>query len=231
MSYILDAIVIIIIAVTVVLSAKKGFVRTIIEVIGFIAAIVIALSLSTPIANFIYQTTIEPSIVKTVENVAVETSNEVSGAVDAVWQKMPKFITESNFLGLSKDNITQQIEGETASGAMQVADSISHSFVKPVATKLLSTLISVILVVVLLFVVKILAKLLNKLFSFSLIGDINKTLGGVVGLIKGLAFAIVFCMIISLIVSFTKNGFLIFTYDTINASYLFKFLAGLAPFI
>lgn len=231
MSYILDAIIVLIIVITVVLSAKKGFVCTLIEVIGFIAAIVIAISLSSPISNFIYQSAIEPVVVKTVENVATETASGASDAVDAVWEKMPKFITESNFFGLSKESISQQVVGETTSGAMEIADSISNSFVKPTATKLLSGLISVILVVILLFVVKILAKALNKLFSFSIIGDINKTLGGVLGLIKGLAFAVVFCMIITLIISFTKNGFLIFTYDTINASYLFKFLAGFSPFI
>ena len=53
MSYILDAIIVLIIVITVVLSAKKGFVCTLIEVIGLIAAIVIAISLSSPISNFI----------------------------------------------------------------------------------------------------------------------------------------------------------------------------------
>ena len=51
MSYILDAIIILIVLFYVFISAKKGFVRTLIEVVGFVAAIVIAFTVSTPIAE------------------------------------------------------------------------------------------------------------------------------------------------------------------------------------
>ena len=231
MSYILDAILVLIILITVFISAKKGFVRTLVEVVGFVAAIFIAFTFSSPIASGVYGKMVEPVIVKTVENVSTDTANNASDAVDAVWQKMPAFVTESSFLGLSKENISQQVESETANGVTELAKSVSNSFAKPVITKLLSVLISVILVVALIFVVKIAAKYINKLFSFSLIGTINKTLGGILGLVKGVALAVVFCMIITLIISFTKNGFLIFTYDAIKSSYIFKFLAGFSPFI
>lgn len=231
MSYILDAIILLIILITVFMSAKKGFVRTLIEVVGFIAAIFIAFTFSSPIANVVYDKMIEPTVERTVAGVATDAADSTTAAVNAVWQKMPSFVTESNFLGLSKETVSQQVENETSNGSVALADSISNSFAKPVITKLLSVLFSVILVVVLIFVVKFLAKYVNKIFSFSLIGTINKTLGGILGLVKGTAVAVVFCMIVTLIISFTKNGFLIFTYDAINSSYLFKFLTGFSPFI
>lgn len=231
MSLILDAIIILIILFFVFLSAKKGFVRTLIEVVGFVAAIVIALTLSSPIANVTYDKLIMPSVVKTVQNIANDGVANATNAIDAVWEKMPGFITDSSFLGLSKENITSSVQEQTATSTEQLAQQISDSFVKPAVTKLISLLISVVLVVVVLFVVKILAKYINKLFSFSVVGDINKTLGGVLGVVKGAAVAVIFCLIISLIVSFTKDGFLIFTYDNINSSYIFKFLMGLSPFL
>lgn len=230
MSIILDAIIVLIILLFVFLSAKKGFVRTLIEVVGFIAAIAIALSLSTPIANFCYDKTVNPIVAKTVQSAIDEGSSNATEAVDAVWNKLPSFLTESSFFNLSKENISNSINGEIAADTTQLINSID-SFVKPAISKLLSVIISVILVVVLLFVVKLLAKVVNKIFSFSVIGDINKTLGGILGLVKGAAVSVIFCMIISLILSFTKNGFLIFTYDAINSSYLFKFIMGLSPFL
>lgn len=231
MSYILDAIVVLIILFFAFLSAKKGFVRTLVEVVGFVAAIIVALALSTPVADFAYDKAVEPVVTKTVEAAVSEGAANANSAVDAVWNKMPTFLTESNFLNLSKESITATINEEVTTGTAELASTISDSFVKPAVTKLLSVLISVILVVVLLFVVKILAKYVNKLFTFSVIGDINKTLGGILGIVKGAAVAVVFCLVISLILSFTKNGFLIFTYDAINSSYIFKFLMGLSPFI
>ena len=138
MSYILDGILILIIAITVFMSAKKGFVRTLIEVVGFVAAIVIALTMSSPISNGVYKSMIEPAVVKTVNNVASDTANSANEAVDAVWEKMPAFITESSFLGVTKDNVTQQVANDTANGVTAIADSVSETFVKPIVTKLLS---------------------------------------------------------------------------------------------
>lgn len=225
MPIILDLIIVLIICIFVFLSAKKGFVRTLIEVIGFVAAIVVALSISAPVASFCYDTAVEPIITKTVENSINETISNTGDAVDTLWNKLPSFLTESSFINLSKNDLYSASSNQT-----DIAVSV-NSFLKPAICKILSAVISVILVVALLFVVRILAKLINKLFSFSIVGNINKTLGGILGLLKGFAVAVIFCMFVSLILSFTKNGFLIFTYDTINSSYIFKFLMELSPFI
>lgn len=231
MSYILDAIIIFIILLFAFLSAKKGFVRTLIEVIGFVAAIVVALTFSSPISNLVYDSSIHPIVAKTVESAVNEGAVNANAAIDAVWNKMPVFLTESSFFDLSKENISNTVNQNAAENTTALTNVISDSFVKPAVTKLLSVLIAVILVVVLLFVVRILAKYINKLFTFSVVGDINKTLGGLLGLVKGAAVALVFCLVISLILSFTKNGFLIFTYDAINSSYIFKFLMEFSPFL
>lgn len=231
MSLILDAIIVLIILIFAFLSSKKGFVRTLIEVVGFVLAIVVAIGLSTPIANGIYDATVQPIVAKTVESALNEGNATANAAVDAVWDKMPAFLTESSFFGITKENITSTITDEVSANTADVINSISNSFVKPIVTKLLSVLLSVVLLIVMLLIVKLLAKYINKLFTFSVIGNINRTLGGILGVVKGMAIAVIFCLIISLILSFTKNGFLIFTYDAINSSYLFKFLIGLSPFI
>lgn len=228
MSYILDAIVILIVLFYVFISAKKGFVRTLIEVVGFVAAIVIAFTVSTPIAEVSYDSFIYPSIA---ENVEVTGKDNINDAADAVWDKLPKFITENSFFGVSKDNVTASAEDEFANQSDSIAQSISDKMIKPTVVKLLSVIVSFVLVIILLFVAKILAKYVNKLFTFSIVGDINKFLGGALGVVKGAAIAIIFCLVISIILSFTKGGFLIFTYDAINSSYLFKFLMGFSPFI
>ncbi len=230
MSLILDAFVILIIFIFIFLSAKKGFVRTLIEVVGFVAAIAIAFSLSTPVAGFIYDKTIDPAVDKTIQSAVDEGNESVNTAVDALWNKMPGFLTGSNFFNLSKDNVLESVNNGVSANATELSHTISNNFLKPVVTRTISTLISVILVFALLLLVKFLAKHINKLFNISVVGKINKTLGAILGIFKGVSIAIVFCMVISLILSFTKNGFLFFTYDAIESSYIFKFLIGLSPF-
>ncbi len=231
MSYILDAIIILIILITTIISAKKGFVHTLIKVVGFVASIVVALTLSSPLATLTYDIIIEPVVINTAKSAVNDTTSTAENAVDTVWKKMPTFVTENRFLQLSKDNITDDIQTKSENNSEKMAQNISDTLVAPVTIKLLSALYSAILVIALLFVVKFLAKYLNKLFNFSVVGKLNKTLGGILGIVEGLAISIIFCLIISLILSFTKDGFLIFTYNSINESYLFKLLIGFSPFL
>lgn len=56
MSLVLDVTVVLFIAVVAWLSAKKGFVRSLVEVIGFALAIFISVEISLPISNFISET-------------------------------------------------------------------------------------------------------------------------------------------------------------------------------
>lgn len=231
MSYIIDIIIILVVLLFVFLSAKKGFVRSIVEVVGFIAAIIIAFTFSSPIADIVYDKMVEPTVVKNVESVVVDVANETDTAIDTVWGKMPDFITENNYYSISKEKVTSDIQVHSENSTNSLAKNISLSLVKPVTTRILTGVISIVMVTVLLFIVRFVAKPINKLFTFSVVGDINKVLGGLLGLVKGLAIVIVFCLIISLILSFSKNGFLFFTNDIIEDTILFKYIMEFLPFL
>ncbi len=226
MGIILDLIVVAIVAVMVFISAKHGFVRTLIEVVGFIAALFIAFTFSTPIANGTYDKIIAPAVINAVEGAA---NDATSSAADAVMATVPDFISNNaESFGLSSEQLAQKISG--AANISETAATVSENLFKPIAVKVLSLVVSTIMIVVLLFVVNTLAKLLNKIFSFSLVGKLNRTLGGVVGFFKGILLATVFCMIVGVIVSFTKNGFLIFTKEAIEASTIFGTICDMLPF-
>lgn len=231
MWYILDGIIILIVLAFVFLSIKKGFARSLIEVIGLVAAIVIAFTCSAPIASFIYDNAVEPSVINTVESTVNDATNDAKDAVDAVWNKMPVYITESEFLDLSKQELINSVESDITNETQEIAKNISVSFVKPITTKILSMVVSTIIVIVLIVIVGIIARQFNKIINKTVIGGANKALGGILGLIKGVAASTVFCLIISTILHLTKNGFWIFTYDVINSTYIFKYLMEFSPFI
>lgn len=225
-SIILDLIVAFIVVFFALLSAKKGFVRTLVEVVGFGAAIILAFNFSTVVSDFIYDKAIEPSVFKTVNQITDSTETVIDDTVNTVLDKMPNFITESNYFNISKTDAVDLVKQDTATqnGETVLANSISKNVVKPPVVKLLSLILSIVFIAVFIFVVKFLAKFINKIFSISVIGSLNKFLGAVIGIVKGVAVSLIFCLLISLILSFTKNGFLIFTNESINSSYLFKFL-------
>lgn len=229
MSIILDLIVLAIIVLTVLISAKRGFVRTAVELVGFIAAVFISFTISTPLANTTYDKIIEPSIVSSVTSAAGTVMEDSSvAAVDGFWDGMPTWIRNGiEKSGVSKESLDGIITANIGNGVQSTVETASQSVIKPVVTGTLSLIYQVIFLIVFLALVKPLAKLINKLFSFSIIGTANRVLGGVVGIPKGIIYAIAFCLIIMLIVSFTGKGFLIFTSEAMEKSHFFSFINSL----
>ena len=223
MSVVLDIIVLAIILVTVFLSAKRGFVRVLIELVGFVAAVFISFTISTPLADMTYDKIIEPPIVASVGDV---TGDSVEETVNSVWDALPGFVQNSaERFGITTESLNESISSNIGNGAESAVKNASQELIKPLVTKPIALIYIVISVIIMLFVVKILAKVVNKMFSFSLVGTANRVLGGIVGIPKGIIMAMVFCLVISLIVSFTTNGFLIFTDEAMEKSWFFSHLS------
>lgn len=225
MHLVIDLIVLAIIVLNVILSSKNGFVKTLIELVGFVLAIVISLSVSSPIAGFIYDKTVEPAIVSSVTE---KVSDSADNASEQLWISLPSFIkNNAEKLGLTSDKIAEDFENNSKDNIKQTATKISQDAVKPVFVKIISVAVAAVLFIILMLVVKFLAKFINKLFSFSIVGKLNTTLGAVLGFGKGVLIAIAVCMIITFIVSLTTKGFLIFTREAIDKTYIFNFLSGI----
>lgn len=231
---ILDLIIVAIVGIFIIKSAKHGFVRTVVELVGYFLAIYIAFTAGGILADSVYDFAIEPSIVESVaDKITLSADSCTDDVVDEVWHSLPDFIvhTAENFNVTShtlKNTLDKSII--THSSSTQIAQSVSTTVVRPIAVPLIKTIFSIVLFIVLMFVVKILARIINKVFSLPIIGGLNKTLGGVIGLFKGLIFAFVFVTVILFIMSFFENGFLIFTNENIEKTLLFKFLADFSPF-
>ena len=216
MNYLLDLIVIAIIAAVALISARRGFVRVVIELAGFIAAILITLTISTPLASLTYDKIIEPPIVSSVSKA---TGDSVTQITDDTWNALPEFIRKySENAGFSKESINKSINENMGNGAEGATRAASQNVVKPIVSRLLTLIYALLIMIVL---VKLLAKFLNGIFSFSIIGKLNRILGGIAGIPKGIIIAMLFCMIISLIVSLTPGGFLIFKTEAMEKSWFF----------
>ena len=78
MNFLLDLIVLAIIAAVALISARRGFVRVAIELVGFIAAIFITFTISTPLASLTYDKIIEPPIVSSVSKATGDSVTQIT---------------------------------------------------------------------------------------------------------------------------------------------------------
>ena len=254
-SFLLDLILAVIICVSVFLSARRGFVRTFVEAVGFIAAAVLVFTVCTPLASATYDKIIEPPILETVSKEVNENfkdtlaeipdfdiesekvdeiKSQLSGSVDEVLKSLPPFVR--NYIDkadINADELLNNAEDIVENGAtvedtaQKITKDISQNKIKPLIVSVLSYIYSFVLFVISLFLVKILARILNKAFSFSLAGKLNTALGGVCGFAKGVIFALLLCVIIYAVISFTQNGIWIFTIENIDKTFIFKYLISL----
>lgn len=254
-SLLIDLILLIIIGISVYFAARRGFVRTFIEAIGFLAAGILALTICTPLANTTYDKMIEPPILEmateqvdasfedTLEKIPDfeinskeynEFKEKMNGSIDEIFASLPDFAKNYiNQSGMKPEEILESADevvndGLTIEDASQkLAKSISQNKIKPLVVQVLSVVYSSVILVLSLLIVKILAVALNKAVSFSIAGKLNVTLGGVCGLVKGLIFALLLCVGIYIFVPFTENGIWIFTLENIEKTLIFKALISL----
>ncbi|MBQ3817418.1 MAG: CvpA family protein [Clostridia bacterium] len=228
MSIVIDVLILAIIIICAYISAKHGFVRSVIEIAGFLAAVWITFLVASPMANYCYDKFIHKEIVNSATD-AAESYGEKSS--NAIWDSLPEVIkNNSERIGISSEDFIEKTVSGISSGAKSSVEAASKEIIKPVIVKVLGLLFSVIILIILMIIVKFLAKLLNKLFSFSIVGKLNRMLGGIAGAAKGVIVAFAFCLVISLIISFTKNGIFFFTEENIDKTVIFKFLLSFSPF-
>ena len=75
MNWILDGIILLIVLLCIISSYKKGFIKSVLELLGFVAAIILSFYISAPVAEFVYDKTIEPAITTTLIDTANEANN------------------------------------------------------------------------------------------------------------------------------------------------------------
>lgn len=228
MNYIIDIIFVAIVLIFAFLSARKGFVRTAVEVVGFIAAFMLATSVAKPIANFTYDTFIEKTVVTTAQQQA---EKEAENTVNSIWNGLPDVIKSgSEKFGFTKDKITEKVTKSASEVSKEKAQEYSDKVIRPGVVKLIAMIVSTILSIVLIIIVKAMAKLANRLFSISMLGRINRTLGFLLGGCKGIIIGVLFCMVIKIFVDISDNGILIFTKDAVSSSHVLKAISSVIPF-
>ncbi len=195
MSIILDIILIAIFAAYVLFAAKKGFVRTLLELVAVVAAIFLSFQISPVIAQTAYDGFVEKQIVTALEEQIDENidSLSVTEKTNAVLDAIPDFaVSLASSAGVEISDIKDQISAQKFD-SQNLAQSLVDKIAEPIVVGALKIIIFILLAVVLMIVLKIAAKYISKLFDIPVVKSLNKSLGGVLGAIKGALVLLVIC--------------------------------------
>lgn len=220
MSYVYDIILILVIFTFFISGMRRGFLRSIISLVGNILSIVLAGFLASYFSEWIFDIFMRPNITTKVYNVLQDTiGQDLQTRNQAIFSIFPSFVSNSlSCYGLSAQSINSSISSASQSTALQVVNAIA-----PIIVNFMRTIIFTILVILLSFVVRRITWMVGRIARLPILKQIDQLLGGFLGLIKCALFIFVFCTIIYIMVPMLENTPELLSRKTINATYVFKY--------
>lgn len=221
MGIFLDVLTVAVFILTIYHAYKKGLLKAVIELLGFVVSYIVAFALSDPLGAWINKTFLN----KIIHGTIAQTQAEHGTASQTV--AFTKFLSGfPSAVANSLKNVTPQISSIGA----KTADSIVDAVTKPLADVISRGIAFFIILALCLFLVRIVARLSDTVFHIPVIGTLNSLGGALVGVAEAMLIMIIISTLVSLMVTLfalEKNPPV--TSSAINSTYIFKYVHNVNP--
>lgn len=199
-SIILDVIILAILAVSVFLAYKKGFIKTLFSLVGGLIAVILALHLCAPVSTWLNEKFIEPAIRTTVltavnGSALAQSYDEAINSIDVVdrLQEMPESLR--SFLETLNVDVNSIVASanKVQEDSVAVREKLIDSIVTPVSETLSKAIALIGLIVVFFVLLFVASRLLDAVFRLLPFGKkFNKAGGIIFGALRGILVVLVF---------------------------------------
>ncbi len=207
MAYIVDIIIIAIFLISLVVSYKKGFFKSLFDLVGTLVSLIAARILSSTLAPQGFDMFIREPARLTLTNTLGEIGTTDYGAqAESAINSIPEaFNGIMSFVGIDRQAILDKISSsEFANG--NLVDNIMENIITPVGTAIIQFVLFVLLAVVIILALKVAVRVLDFIIKkLPVVSSVNKGLGVVIGVLRGLITVIIVSSIIGTVVSFIGN--------------------------
>ncbi len=196
MAFIIDIIIIAVIALCTFLGYKKGLIKLAVGILGFFLAIIIALVLYTPISNFIINNT---NVKDNIKNAISDTVKSYVIKEESAEGKEKQ--QESKVMVTYIDGIVAKQKEMIVTGEKELIDTVSDNVAVNIIRIGVALAVFIISKLILIFI-NVFADLIGKL---PIIKQFNKAGGTIYGVIQGILIVYIVFAIISLIAPMLNN--------------------------
>lgn len=196
---IIDIVLFVIVAVVAVVSAKKGFLMTLFNIIAYAVAGVVSKLFCSPVAEYLYDGYFSEKVLAKLNSLMPsgsaegELSTVVTNAVDTLPAYIKALIEHFDVVSFMNDS--------SAAESVYTVDMIESVYLAPAVTNVLSIVASVALFVLFSFVLRMVFTLVNKAFTskkHKIIKSTNTLLGAAFGVVKGSAIIAILAAIVNI---------------------------------
>lgn len=226
MTNIIDIALITVILVFLIVGIKRGFIKELVSLIGFVVAFVVALFLSGIGSSFVYDTFVDGFVKDKVSSAVMQS---IDNEVDGVLVSIPDYFinaaeaTGTDIEGVVKSNIGASVE--------ETANSVAATVSKDVAKPVIGALIRVILFIIIFIIVKILidwiGRALDLVSRLPVIHSLNSVLGAVIGTARGVVTAAIICFVAMYLIKFQGGNLFGLTAEMLEGSFMYNLLSSL----
>ncbi len=228
MSYIVDIILIAVFALTMFVSYKKGFFKSLFELVGTLVSVAAARIVSESLAVTAFDMFIKEPAKAYLTNTlgTVGTTDYGAQAEEAIASIPDSMNGVMEMIGIDKAALLEQIaSSDFAQG--NLVDNIMANVVTPVGTAVIQFVLFVVFVVAFSLALKIIVKALNFIIKkIPVIKSLNKGLGVIIGIFRGILAVAIISMILGVVVSFIGDEAFV---EAVNSSVIVSSLKDFIP--
>ena len=186
MSWIIDLIIVGIILICVFLGYKRGLTGSVLKILSFVIAIVIAFILFKPVSNYIINNTlIDEKIEEAIVSIVAEDVNE-EGKVEEEKTNLPQSMV--NYINSSIEN-----------AANDAKKTVIEQTSRNIAITIINAAVAIIVFIVARIILAFVKAITNLITELPIIKQVDKTGGIIYGLIEGLIIVFIILAIISFV--------------------------------
>ena len=232
---ILDLLVLGVVVGSAILAYKKGFIKTLFSLVGGIAAVVLAVSFSEPVAAWLDSAFIGPAVKSSVLTAVngsplTEDYNEALESIDVSLKlrEMPEGLR--SFLESINIDVEETIfkAEQNKASSVDAREQLISDIVAPISatiSKVIALIGLIIIFFLLLFVASLLLNAIFKLLPF------GKTLNHVGGVLFGVARGILLVMVLGAILYGLGKGNYLISLDDIENTWILKWVNAINPIL
>ncbi len=225
MNWVIDLIVLVLVFLIVFAAYKKGFLRSVLSLGGFLIASVFSFVFGKMIAEGIFDSMVRPWLTSMVESeVVAGTNNNLTAAVDNMYQNLPGYLSGPlDFLFGSKEQVLSNIQTAMNENSAGLTDSIV-GLLKPMMVVLISILTVLILFLLCMFALRVIDKMLIQVRRIPVIGTFDGLLGGIVGIFQAVLWMVILVFLVKAVILLTSNGLAWLNDEVVDSTILFKWM-------
>lgn len=206
-------------------SYKLGFLRAVVQLVGYVASLFAALFLSVQIRDWLYNNIIRVKIISSVEGIAESASSSAASSIvpffmDSLPQVFFRPLVTKSFG--SEEEIISYLEKTVDSAALSLGEIIADDIIGPIVSFCMTALFFVIIFIICIVIVNLISTLFKRFYAIPILGTLNSLLGGVIGLLKAPVILVVIGAIASLICTYSANEIDWFNSGLIEQTVIFK---------